>query len=349
MTTTAYKSAHVVSVQDTPPQHSSEAGSITDVTVREFPLLRGLSLRRQVLSPLAVREPQWQVNATELAFCVRGRCLVTMFAVGNVRASFLIEPGQMFYVPNGAMHHIENVGDDEAEIVSARRHEAPQEFGISSAFAAMSDAVLGNTFGMPAAAFSPVARRDTPTRIGLRRTSGTIPDAAFYSSPFKFDVAAMRAPVAGPAGAARTARQQFWPILDDISMYLLNVNDDGMREPHWHPITAEMGYVARGSGRMTVLDPNGALDTYSLKSGDVYFVPRAYPHHIEDLGHGAFEFLIFFDQPTPGDIGYRAATGVYDRDVLAAAFRTDPDALPMFPRTPMDPLLVPRVNPLDPP
>ena len=26
-------------------------------------------------------------------------------------------------------------------------------------------------------------------------------------------------------------------------MYSLRVNENGMREPHWHPVTAEMGYV----------------------------------------------------------------------------------------------------------
>jgi oxalate decarboxylase len=31
---------------------------------------------------------------------------------------------------------------------------------------------------------------------------------------------------------------------------------------------------------MTVMDPDGTLDDYRLSEGDVYFIPRAYPHHI---------------------------------------------------------------------
>jgi oxalate decarboxylase len=30
-------------------------------------------------------------------------------------------------------------------------------------------------------------------------------------------------------------------------MYSLRIREDGMREPHWHPITAEMGYVHKGN------------------------------------------------------------------------------------------------------
>ena len=36
---------------------------------------------------------------------------------------------------------------------------------------------------------------------------------------------------------------------------------------------------------MTVLDPDGSLDTYELEPGNAYFIPRAYPHHIEIVGN----------------------------------------------------------------
>ena len=112
-----------------------------------------------------------------------------------------------------------------------------------------------------------------------------------------------------------------------------------MREPHWHPVTAEMGYVAKGHARMRVLDPGGTLDEYVLSPGDVYFVPRAYPHHIEDIGEDDINFLIFFDQPTPGDIGYRATASAFSREALAAGFglpRARPPAVPAHPHRPAD-------------
>jgi oxalate decarboxylase len=130
-------------------------------------------------------------------------------------------------------------------------------------------------------------------------------------------------------------------------MYSLRIREDGMREPHWHPITAEMGYVNRGAARMTVLDPDGTLDTWYLREGDVYFIPRAYPHHIEVFDAPEMHFCIFFDQPTPGDIGYRTSASAYSRKVLAATFGTHIDDLPNFPFTKADPLIVDRCNPLD--
>ena len=128
-------------------------------------------------------------------------------------------------------------------------------------------------------------------------------------------------------------------------MYSIKVPNDGMREPHWHPTTAEMGYVAEGRARMSILDPDGSLDTYLLQAGDVYFIPRAYPHQIEVLSE-RIHFLIFFDQPTPGDIGYRLAASALLPDTLAATLgRTK---APDIPLTTVDPLIVRRINPLDP-
>ena len=148
--------------------------------------------------------------------------------------------------------------------------------------------------------------------------------------------------------ADQLARKRYWAALEDISMYSLRVKENGMREPHWHPKTAEMGYVAREHGRMRVLEPDTVLDEYVLSPGDAYLVLRAYPHHIEVIGDDEIHFLIFFDQPTPGDIGYRATASAFSREVLASTFGILEPALPAFPFTPVDPLIVPRPNPADP-
>jgi hypothetical protein len=44
--------------------------------------------------------------------------------------------------------------------------------------------------------------------------------------------------------------------------FSLRIGDKGMREPHWHPRTAEMGYVLEGRARMTVLSPAGRKGRY---------------------------------------------------------------------------------------
>ncbi|MCX0275002.1 cupin domain-containing protein [Nocardia zapadnayensis] len=341
-------SIHVASLWQGEEIYRSELGTLTRLTADNFPILSGLSIKRLTLAPGAFREPHWHANATELTYCTAGRALVSVLDDGSRFSSFLVTAGEMFHIDSGALHHVENVGDTDAEFVLAFRHERPEDFGLGAAVGAMTDAVLGNTYDLPAAAFADIRRGTTARLVARRDGEPDIPPGAHFGDPHHFAVEAMSAPVDSLVGSARTARRQFWPALHDISMYSLRVREDGMREPHWHPMTAEMGYVHRGSARMTIMDPDGTLDTYTVNEGEVYFVPRAYPHHIEVVDAPRVHLLIFFDQPTPADIGYRASMSAYSRKVLAATFGKALDELPELPFTPADPLIVTRNNPLDP-
>jgi oxalate decarboxylase len=345
MTTTS--SRHATSLLNGDIVEQSDLGSITRVTADTFPILNGLSIKRVVINPGAMRTPHWHANANELTYCVSGTSLVSVLDNGSQFSSFTVSAGEMFHIDSGSLHHIENIGDEVAEFIIAFRSERPEDFGLAAAFGAMTDAVLGNTYGLPASDFAAL-RRDTADRpLAAREGDPVVPSSAHFLNPHKFDVESESPPISIAVGSARLARVQFWPALKDLSLYSLRIREDGMREPHWHPITAEMGYVHRGSARMTLMDPDGSVDTWYLKKGDVYFIPRAYPHHIEVVGSPDIHFLIFFDQPTPGDIGYRASISAYSRQVLAATFNTHIDDLPAFPFTNSDPLIVPRVNPVD--
>jgi len=347
MTTMAAKSPHVASFSAVEPAFESELGSVTQLDAGSMPILRGLSMKRIVLEPGAIREPQWNVNANQLAYCLSGTVLVATLGNADSFSSFVVGPGQMFHVESGAIYHIENVGNTRAELILALRSERPQHFSLRSGFSAMTDAVVGNTYGLPGAALGALDRAPG-CQIVRREGPADIPSTAGLPNARLFDAEGQTAPLSYAYGSARLARKQYWAALDDLSMYSLQVKGNGMREPHWHPATAEMGYVAKGHARMRVLDPDGTLDEYILSPGDVYFVPRAFPHHVEDIGEDDINFLIFFDQSTPGDVGYRATATAFSREALAAGLGVRERDLPQFPATPVDPLIVARRNPVDP-
>ncbi|MFI7190129.1 cupin domain-containing protein [Nocardia nova] len=337
---------HAVSLWEGEIVEESELGSLRRLTADNFPILRGMSIKRLLVNPGAMRTPHWHANTNELTYCLSGTALVSVLDDGSRFASFVVRAGDMFHIDSGSLHHIENIGTDVAEFIITFRSERPEDFGLAGAFGAMTSAVLGNTYDLDADDFTTI-RGGADRALARRPGDPEVPSTAYFDDPHKFAVEAMSPPVGVAVGSARTARMQFWPALKDLSMYSLRIREDGMREPHWHPITAEMGYVHKGAARMTVLDPDGTIDTWYLNEGDVYFVPRAYPHHIEVIDAPEIHFCIFFDQPTPGDIGYRASASAYSREVLAATFDTHIEDLPDFPFTKSDPLIVNRRNPVD--
>ncbi|WP_421916738.1 cupin domain-containing protein [Mesorhizobium sp.] len=348
MTTTSQQSRHVVSLANQPPRFQGPRGSITHMDAGDLPLLRRLSMRRLLLDHGGAREPHWHANAHELGYCIRGEALITIAANHAERESFVVHAGDMFFVPSGAMHAIENVGDGDAEFILAFSHERPEDFGMKAAFGAMSDAVLGNTYDLPAEAFSRLDRSAGGSDILSFESRTEVEEQARHVNPYKYSVEATPPQIDFPAGTAHTTKSALWPILRDMAMFSVTISPSGMREPHWHPETAEMGYVVAGKARMTILDPDGTSDTYVVQAGDAYFIPPAYPHHIENVGDGTFHVLIFFDQVSPGDVGYRSLINVYPRALLAASFGMSEADLPPFPFTEIDPLLVPRANPVEP-
>jgi oxalate decarboxylase len=341
-------SPHITSLSGKKPYFVDDFGSQTRIDANDLPRMNRLSIRRVLLAPKGVREPHWHANAHELGYCLRGEHLVTIASNGEARNSFAISSGEMFFVPSGSLHHIENIGNLEGEIILGFSHEKPEDFALSGTFGHFSDAVLGNSFGLPASDFAHLKRTQQDTGIGHRATAALIELQDKETNPYKYSIEAALPQRNSEAGTARTAQYKLWPALQNIAMFSVDLTDQGMRELHWHPDTAEMGYITHGKGRMTIVNPDGSADTFEMHQGDVYFIPRAYPHHFEDTGDDDLKLLVFFDQAAPGDIGVRTSLGCYSRDVLAATFKVDLSALPQFPFATEDPLLVPRINPVDP-
>ena len=150
MTTSIARSSHSVSLLDGEIVEESDLGSMRRVTADNLPILKGLSIKRVLLNPGAMRTPHWHANANELTYCVSGTALVSILDDGSKFSSFIVTAGQMFHADSGSLHHIENIGDDVAEFIIAFRNERPEDFGLGATFGAFTDAVLGNTYDLPA-------------------------------------------------------------------------------------------------------------------------------------------------------------------------------------------------------
>lgn len=339
--------AHKLSLNDVPPRFANVAGKKITASKANFPILRGLSLYRVTLHEGCFREPHWHANADELGYCLSGQALVTIFASGNIHAQFTISVGEMYFVPSGSLHAIENIGTGDAEFVITFSHEEVEDFGLSGFVGCLSAAVMGNTWGLSADALTGLTRSETSIEFGKSSSPADVPEAAAYPSPFKFSIEKRAPLVSNDDGSAIVARRDTWPALKAQAMYSVRIHGIGMREPHWHPETAELGFVKEGHARMTVQSPGGSSETYELHPGDIYFIPRAYPHHIENLDGSEVHFLIFFDTPDVQDIGLTGGIPGFANRIVGPTLGIREDQVEKIPRLPSDLLLVGRVNPVN--
>lgn len=338
---------HLFKLSQITPQEKTSAGMRTRAHKQNFPALKGMSLYKLILQPNGIREPHWHANADELGYCLKGQVLVNLYHTGDVRSTFLVDQGEVFLVPSGTLHHIENVGNDVAELIFCFSHEEPEDFNLSSSLAMFSNSVLGNTWDVNATAFQSYKRPSESTMMALRSGPVEIPDYARYSSPYHYNLEGALPLLENEGGAARMARHNVWPIVQRQALYSLRLTGTGMREPHWHPETAELGYVNKGRGRMSILSPSGSIDTYEMEEGDIYFIPKAYPHHIENLQTDTLHLLIFFDQSMPHDIGFTGSIRSYSDQVLTATSGLTPEIVSQLPKYYIDSFIVKKKNPLD--
>src|SRR5882757_8739489 len=166
-------SRHATSLTNGEIVEENDLGSIRRVTADSLPILSGMSIKRIVLNPGAMRTPHWHANANELTYCVSGTSLVSVLDTYSKFSSFTVGAGEMFHIDSGSLHHIENIGEDAAEFILSFRSERPEDFGLAAAFGAMTDAVLGNTYDLPASDFATM-RRNTVDRKLAARAEGLV-------------------------------------------------------------------------------------------------------------------------------------------------------------------------------
>jgi oxalate decarboxylase len=340
-------STHRLKFSQMAPQEKTAAGMRIRANKDNFPALKDMSLYKVILMPNGMREPHWHANADELGYCLSGQIMVHLYHTSDTKASFLVQPGEAFLIPSGALHDIENVGEGQAEAILCFSSDSTEDFNLSTTMSMFSNAVLGNTWQVDAKVFESFKRSSTSVFAASLPAPATIPPEARYETPYRFALEASEPLVTSSSGSARMAKQNVWPIVTRQALYSLILTNTGMREPHWHPETAELGYVHKGKGRMSILSPSGKVDTYEMDEGDIYFIPKAYPHHIENLSQENLHLLIFFDQPMPEDIGFTGSVRSFSNNTLGAATNNDPAFFEQLAKYYDDLFIVDRINVLD--
>ncbi|MDP1880483.1 MAG: cupin domain-containing protein [Parachlamydiaceae bacterium] len=323
--------SHVFSLGSISPQRQTAQGSRSDATQLNFPVLKGMALSILKLKPNGYREPHWHPNANELSYCVKGKALMTMFHPGAGHETFIIEPGTLSFVPMGYLHHIQNIGDDELSMLVCFNSEKPEDIDLSNAVHVVPNSIMSGTFSQNLSFFNEFHTNDTSVFIGEFKKQPTT-HLEWETNRFKMDIGSVVPPVQNQGGWVKMSNEFLFPSLDGLALYLLQLNSKGIREPHWHPNAHELNIVLKGSAKITLLSPGGAIDTFDMKEGDISFLPKGYFHYIENTASADTQMAVFFSHKSPSDIGLSGCLGAYSNDLLADLFQCPANYLDKFPK-----------------
>ncbi len=118
-----------------------------------------------------------------------------------------------------------------------------------------------------------------------------------------------------------------------MAFYLLKIDIECVREPHWHPKAAELDYVISGRTLMTIFSPGDKVDTFEVGTNEIVFIPPGYFHYIENLDPNEdMQFAVFFNDERPEDIGISGGLGAYSNDGLGSLFGVETKVLNSLPK-----------------
>lgn len=318
------------------PQKSSDAGSLTYVTSKETPGLVNIAFANLTLKSRGSLEPIWHPNAHKIGYCIAGNALVSMRAPNGVEA-YTVKEGEMFFIPQGYVHHIENIGPSECVISFALSHTTPETMCLSQAVFSISDSVFNSTFKTPSHFID-----------GLKKTKNdalikTLPQLkkplSAIGSRYKFDIEHSNKTILTKGGYLQIGTKSNLSVLQGLGILGFGLNPKGIVEPHWHTNAGELVYIVKGSTRITVLSPDGHVDVLNVKGGEGAFAPASYFHNIENVGTDDVEVIAFFSHAEPDYIGIGEVVGSYSNELLASVFNTSPDYFNAF-KKPEEPLVI---------
>lgn len=140
------------------PQIDAEGGNVKISNGSLLPTLEGLSLYGVVLKKDGAREPHWHPNAAELNYLISGTARITLLLPGGYVDTFDMSPGDMSFLPQGYLHHIENTGNEDAKFAIFFNHIFPSDMGISGCMGAYPNDVLASLFGVKTSYFDPLPK-----------------------------------------------------------------------------------------------------------------------------------------------------------------------------------------------
>ena len=287
----------------------TDGGWTRQVTERELPISTAMAGVEMRLIKGGVREMHWHPSA-EWAFMIYGDARIT--AVDADGKSFVndVAAGDLWLFPGGIPHSIQGLGPDGCKFLLVFNEGDFNEFGtflLTDWFAHTPKEVLAKNFAVAETAFANSPKKELfifateePGPLEEEQRAAAVGTGA-VDGKFMFKASTMPPTKVSHGGEVRIVDSTLFPVTT-IAAAIVRLKPDGLREMHWHPLSAEWQYYVSGRGRMTVFEAGAKARTFDFEEGDVGYIDMSTPHYIENVGSEDLLFLEVFPVGTYQDI-----------------------------------------------
>ena len=318
------------------PTESNEGGNLTCVTSMDMPGLVNLSFANLTLKKRGFLKPIWHPNAHKIGYCIQGKCLVTVRSP-ETTDRFTVEEGEIFFIPQGFIHQIQNYGETECLINFALNNVHPEFMSFAKAIYSLADPVFTATFNTPSGCVEGLKKSKNEELIVTLPQIKNVSDGT--ASQYKFNIEKSDKVISTKGGYLQLGIKKNLSLLQGLGILGFGLNAGGVVEPHWHTNAGELVYIVKGKTRITILAPDGNVEVLEVNGGEGAFAPASHFHNIENIGPDEVEVIAFFSHAEPDYIGIGEVLGSFFNEELGTIFNVTPSYFNTF-KKPQQPLVI---------
>ena len=312
-------SFHLPTKKTIKPTEIKKSGFAYLIDKDNFQALEGETAYALEIWEECMRLPHWHPNAAELGYVVSGEIEIIIWRSPGETAMFTISAGMCWFIPQGALHSLNNIGKEKAALLVGFSADKPVHMDLPVAMNGI-----------------PVAIRDayTSPHAELREWVGVTsnpllgacpinPDIkkVITGSPYNFDFAKVT-PLFEDAkmGSVVWGVKSNWNILEKISILRARLKTNIARDPIWYPDAATLYVVTKGKANFHMIISGLDPIPFEVSYLDYIFVPVGTLHTFVNTHADDFEVIAFFPKADPQpEVSLSVATGFFPNSVRKAA------------------------------
>lgn len=330
------KSKCFFSLKSIEPKYKNELGHLSEVTLKEMPGLVNISFANLTLKKGGLLKPLWHPNAHKIGYCTQGKCLVTLRAPDKTEV-FSVEKGEIFFIPQGFVHLIQNYEELDCILSFALSNALPEVMSFAKAIDTLSEPVFTATFNASSGFVDGLKKFKNDEFIAA--LSQVKNESGKSTSSYKFNIEKSDKVILTKGGYLQLGTKKNLLLLQELGILGFGLNAGGVVEPHWHTNAGELIYIVSGKTRITILAPNGNVEVLDVNGGEGAFAPASHFHNIENIGQDEVEVIAFFSHAEPDYIGIGEVMGAYSNEELGSIFNVEPNYFNSL-KKPQGPLVI---------
>ena len=247
----------------------------------------------------SMRLPHWHPNADEMGYLNKGTIQVNIWKSFGEKSQFVVKKGGLWFIPIGAMHSLDNIGDETAELVFGFSAAVLQSVDLPVAFNGIPCPVRSAYTNPHSALINYVGPTVNPTFGAYTPEDICDNTSSPYGANFR-DINPLFEDC--EVGNVTWAVADNWPILQGSNISTIrNILCPGVtRDAIWYPDASILYIVTKGSGVFTITF-NRTTITQKVDRLWMIFVPQGAQQTFYNSCSSTekFELVGFFSKSDP--------------------------------------------------